>query len=107
MPAEQQTNATTLTGWLSLRRVPLVASPSCSDSETSGYVRVYVLRVLVCLVTARGLLYWSKPLFEVTNVNTGARECKPRQPARLAPERIDEPPGPVESETSHASHVGI
>jgi hypothetical protein len=60
MPAGQQTNATTLTGWLSLRRVPLVVSSSCSDPETSGYVCVYVLQFLVCLVTARELLYWSK-----------------------------------------------
>jgi len=37
-------------------------------------VYVYVLRVLVCLVTARGLLYRSKPSIEATNVNTGTDE---------------------------------
>jgi hypothetical protein len=39
----------------------------------------YVLS-LGCLVTARGLLYRSKPSIEATNVNATVRECKPRQP---------------------------
>ena len=63
------------------RPCPLLATPSRPRSpETSGYVYVYVLRVLVCLVTARGLLYLSKPSIEVTNVNAGAPECKAGQP---------------------------
>jgi hypothetical protein len=64
--------ATRAVGWV----CPFVAA----YGETSGYVYVYVLRVLGYLVTARGLLCQSKPSIEVTNVNAATAECKTGQP---------------------------
>ena len=49
-----------------------------------------VLRVLVCLVSARELLYRSKPSIEVTNVNAGTPECKAAKPGPSGPD--SEPP---------------
>jgi hypothetical protein len=46
----------------------------------------YVLS-LVCLVSARGLLYRSKPSIEVTNVNAGTPECKACRPRVSGPWR--------------------
>ena len=40
---------------------------------------------LVCLVSARGLLYRSKPSIEVTNVNAPAADCKAAKPGRSGP----------------------
>ena len=76
-------------------RGPLLATPFRPHSpETSGYMYVYVLRVLVCLVSARGLLYPSKPSIEVTNVNAAAPECKAGQPCPIRP-AASAPDGPT------------
>jgi len=48
-----------------------------------------VLRVLVCLVIARGLLYRSKPSIEVTDVSAGVAEYKAVNPA---PQRLERDP---------------
>jgi hypothetical protein len=73
----------------SLCLVRLSLRPLVADSP--GNVRlcayVYVLRVLVCLVTARGVLYRSKPSIEVTNVNAAATDCKAATPGCSGPEQ--------------------
>ena len=75
-------------------RCPLLATPSRPHSpETSGYVSVYVLQILGCLVTARRLLYQSKPSIEVTNVNAATPECKAGEPGPFRPPSA--PDGPT------------
>jgi hypothetical protein len=85
------------------RGARVLAQRSASVHGTSGYVLG-----LVCLITARGLLYRSKPSIEVTNVNARTPDCKagqsrPFRPVSSAPDGA----GALKAHPGPASPTGI
>lgn len=83
---------------LHLRRCSGFLSRFPQQGSIPGCVCIFVLRALVRLVSARGLLYRSKPSIEVTNVNADTPECKAGYPPASALARRP---------TEHPTAVGI